>query len=875
MKKTLLFVLAFISLCSNAQLVVSWTEQGGDLALGYPVPIPVDTTEPFDGFRTYNGLFTKHQSMALNNDYITGHIVGQTIYDRGIWAYVLSDDNDLTKYGVKEGAMLINGNIHAREWQSPEVLTGIIELLDENSQDQSLHQFLLENTAIVALPVNNVDGFLQTQRFPDTNYIGTDPDSPSFLRDGRMRRKNMHNVDEVLSTFSDHLLGVDLNRNNNPYWATSPRSSSDPTSQVYHGLFVNSEPETLARLAAAELVEAGQVRIYTDVHSYSAVHFSVRTNNANRNALQASLLRDFTTHHKAFPAARNYIDTPSGPGGGIGSTDEYFALTYEVPSWTLEIEPNISQGEDYGGFFVDGSGFILPESEITRVREQLAQTFMVAWYGQAGPPSITQVRIMHINSRAIVYDAQWDIQSDGSRLLIENSFDTILTGEDYSLIISFDKPMRIRNSEGDSVHLQGQPTNNISFPLNPAIDALLSDQGVFSSGVSNGRWIDEKTSDALSYKHYKDDTFAWDLMDINFTSAPGAIGTDEETLPVNFIVQVADMIGQKLDANPGTTITWANGQWQGYDDGVTTNTISGGVDSSYTVTLGSPLSTFSPLIQPTGLYYDPERSGEGFSYELLDPDRVWIQWFTYDELGNQRWYSGVGEFSGNVIKVNQLNQIAGGVFGEGFDSGNIVVSSFGSLEIVFSGGEARAEPIGFHQVERTAKVVYTDVNGKKLRTNLHQLSLVKGALSAGFAPTIVFEEPVGLITGSWYDPARSGEGYILEILEDGRAILIWYTYDNDGNHMWLIDSNGVVTQDGNNITLDFNNVVVTNGPVFGEDYNPANVVNTSWGEVHMQLTCSGSGTVNYSSTIEGFDEGQYNISKLTHPWVLPYICDEE
>ena len=867
-----LIILLISSSFVNAQSITAWTEGNGPLGLGYPVPIPVDTTEPFDGFRTYNGLFTKHQSMALNNDYITGHIVGKTIYNRDIWAYILSDDNNQTKYGVKEGAMLINGNIHAREWQSPEVLTGIIELLDENSQDKALHQFLLENTAIVALPVNNVDGLLQTQRYPTENWYS----AQIGPRDGRMRRKNMLDVDESLTSQNDLFFGVDLNRNNNPYWATSPRSSSDRASIVHHGFSPHSEPETQARLAAAELVDADQVRIYTDVHSYTAVHFSVRTDNANRNALQSSLLRDFSTHHKSFPAARNYIDRPSGPGGGIGSTDEYFALTYEVPSWTLEIEPSGLGGADYGGFGNDGhDGFILPESEITRVREQLAESFMVAWYGQAGPPSITQLRLLHINSQTIIYDAEWDIQPDGSRLLIENSFDTIVTGEDYSLIISFDKPMRIRNSDGDSVVLQGQPTSNSSFPLNPTINVSLPDLvGGLGSGLTNGRWINEKTNGPLSYKNYKDDTFVWDLLDFNLAFPAGSGGLFE-ALSINFSIAVADMIGQKLDAHPETAITWANGQWQGYDDGVTTNTISGGPDSSYTATLGSPVNTFSPLIQPTGLYYDPERSGEGFSYELLDPGRVWIQWFTYDELGNQRWYSGVGEFSGNVIKVNQLNQITGGVFGEGFDSNNIEVSSFGSLEIVFGGGEARVEAIGFHQVERTAKVVYTDVNGKKLRTNLHQLSFVKGALSSGFAPTIVFEEPVGLITGSWYDPARSGEGYILEILEDGRAILIWYTYDNDGNHMWLIDSNGVVTQDGNNITLDFNNVVVTNGAVFGEDYNPANVVNTSWGQVQMQLTCSGSGTVNYSSTIEGFGEGQYNISKLTDPWLLPYVCDEE
>ena len=58
--------------------------------------------------------------------------------------------------------------------------------------------------------------------------MGTDPEDPEFSpRDGRMRRKNMLGPDENLLTLDDHLLGVDLNRNNPPYWASNPERSSD------------------------------------------------------------------------------------------------------------------------------------------------------------------------------------------------------------------------------------------------------------------------------------------------------------------------------------------------------------------------------------------------------------------------------------------------------------------------------------------------------------------------------------------------------------------------------------------------------------------------------------------------------------------------
>ena len=48
---------------------------------------------------------------------------------------------------------------------------------------------------------------------------------------------------------------------------------------------------------------------------------------------------------------------------------------------TWEIEPGEDGGAEYGGFRNNGhDGFILPESEIRRVRENLAETMLVAAY---------------------------------------------------------------------------------------------------------------------------------------------------------------------------------------------------------------------------------------------------------------------------------------------------------------------------------------------------------------------------------------------------------------------------------------------------------------------------------------------------------------
>ena len=53
----------------------------------------------------------------------------------------------------------------------------------------------------------------------------------------------------------------------------------------------------------------------------------------------------------------------------------------------------------------------------------------------------------------------------------------------------------------------------------------------------------------------------------------------------------------------------------------------------------------------------------------------------------------------------------------------------------------------------------------------------------GFAPAAsihaqIIEDP-SVLSGPWYDPARNGEGFHIEILPDGQALAIWFTYPGD------------------------------------------------------------------------------------------------
>ncbi|MBT8449941.1 MAG: hypothetical protein KJO69_09635, partial [Gammaproteobacteria bacterium] len=506
MKRLLSAVLVILlSVATNA---TTWTytesETGPNkLALGYPVPLPIDSLLPVDGFRSYDSLFARHQDLMLLSDNIRGEIVGQTYYQRDIWAYVLSDpDNRMDDSTQVEGAILQNGGIHAREWASPEVVTGIIERFAENENDNWVYQYLLQNLNMVVIPVLNVDGFLQTQRYPNQALQTTFASDPStWPRDGRFRRKNMRNTDENLSTESDALNGTDLNRNHNPFWASSNRSSNLAGSLVHHGIGAGSEPESQALYEAATLGPANRLRYYVDSHSYSALWYQPNTANNRRNAIADNL------GVRMRAATGNvYTVSPSSSGAGIGSTDEYFANTFQIPSYTLEIEPSSDGSIEYGGFGVSHSGFVLPESEIARVRNELADASVIAWYMQAAPAHVMAVEIRRQSDDEVVFSGNWESSSSTTRTWQETVNQGLAASTDYRIWVAYNKPMRWLTPQ-DTV---------TSFPnLSTSLQPRFEIEGLDASGNGfeaefvgqSSDWLITPGGPSQGYLRYKTDAF--------------------------------------------------------------------------------------------------------------------------------------------------------------------------------------------------------------------------------------------------------------------------------------------------------------------------------------------------------------------------------
>ncbi|MDZ4814574.1 MAG: M14 family zinc carboxypeptidase [Pseudomonadota bacterium] len=840
-------------LADAQQRIVQWSATTATnandnlLALGYAVPIPVDTPLPFDGFRSYSGLHTRHQDLVGTTELAHAHVVGTTRAGRSVWAYRLGDADRTTVWGLPEPATLTNGGIHAREWQSPEVVTGVMELLTSKASDTGFYRYLLDNVNIMVIPVLNVDGFVQTQRFPRDSWLGTDPDDPSQSpRDGRMRRKNMLNVDEVMTTQADHLNGVDLNRNNPPYWASNNSSSSNVQSIVHHGASPHSEPETQALVAATELGPASQLRVYTDVHSFGRVLFWSRSENQRLTDITQSILAGFSAHHSALPNGRNYVFPPSTQLSaffGIGTTDELFTHNFQVPAWTLEIEPPGDTryhrneplcGANYGGVAETcHDGFILPEAQIRRVRENVSETMAGVFYRQAGPPSVTATQIFDQTTGALVFESQWDVTSDTTRRQITHQAQPLQLDRDYTLSHRYDKPMRWRSGNVLT------PYPGVAQSSTEAFDVAFVNSQPLTLTSSNRRWLNQSGAAPDGYNRYSDDTTSIDIrLPRNATNLAAVVAPVEG----NLRHADADLTGQPLDANPATVVRWQLGAWAGYEDISGAQTDSGGLDASVRLQI-SDQALGDPFVLVPGsssAWYDTARSGEGFVIEILSNELALAYFFTYNALGEQDWYTMVGQIRGNRVIFPDVVRSAGGTFGPGFNPANITRTVVGSATFAFGSCES-------------GWMDWT-IDGVKGRMELSRLTRMLGLGCGASSP--VAGAGAGL-SGSWYDTTHSGEGYVLEMLSTGGAIVYWFSYDLQGNRRWFFGTGELVNSD-----LVFSNMLTTRGPRFGAAYNPADLMVSPWGSLTLDIDCN-AGRSTYNSSVTGFGSGGLQLSRLT------------
>ncbi len=115
-------------------------------------------------------------------------------------------------------------------------------------------------------------------------------------------------------------------------------------------------------------------------------------------------------------------------------------------------------------------------------------------------------------------------------------------------------------------------------------------------------------------------------------------------------------------------------------------------------------------------------------------------------------------------------------------------------------------------------------------------------------------------TGSWYDPAQSGQGLFLEVLPDNRMMAFWFTFDPAGTQQaWLV---GTGTYTGNIATID--TVAMPTGGRWIPNFDATKIAGNTWGSMTLTFDGYDHGTVEFKS-VHGYGTGSMNLTRLTRP----------
>ncbi|HEY5775982.1 MAG TPA: hypothetical protein VIS57_07855 [Xanthomonadales bacterium] len=114
------------------------------------------------------------------------------------------------------------------------------------------------------------------------------------------------------------------------------------------------------------------------------------------------------------------------------------------------------------------------------------------------------------------------------------------------------------------------------------------------------------------------------------------------------------------------------------------------------------------------------------------------------------------------------------------------------------------------------------------------------------------------VTGSWYNPEQSGQGWVIEKISTGQFVFYFYGYDDTGELLWLL---GLADYTGDSsIAVD---VLRFSGTGFGGNFDPASGDNESVGSMTFNFTDCNNATVDFTPTSSDLSAFSMPAQRLT------------
>jgi hypothetical protein len=217
-----------------------------------------------------------------------------------------------------------------------------------------------------------------------------------------------------------------------------------------------------------------------------------------------------------------------------------------------------------------------------------------------------------------------------------------------------------------------------------------------------------------------------------------------------------------------------------------------------------------------GAWYQPARSGEGCVLSLEGVDGLFAMTCYFHRQGEQIWVLGVAELRGDALDFAPVQITRGTGYGSAFDPASVVRETFGRMRLSLS------------DCNHGVLDVWPELPG------LEPFQVPIQKVVSGDCQRASSALPDAGLSGSYFDPERSGEGIQIAIeAAGGLASLAWYTY-RDGRQMWAAGAGTI-----ENGRLRITDAVMAAGADFGRRFDPADVERTRFGEFELQwLDCN-------------------------------------
>ncbi len=281
----------------------------------------------------------------------------------------------------------------------------------------------------------------------------------------------------------------------------------------------------------------------------------------------------------------------------------------------------------------------------------------------------------------------------------------------------------------------------------------------------------------------------------------------------------------------------------------------GNNDGVYSCDIGAMEAIGPGMVLPghSGAFYNPSRDGEGTYVEILNDTTAVIYTFSYRPDGSgPAWFIGVAEIRGNSLVVEELLRPVGTSFGSGFDPTDIEFTPVGSMNMVFPNC-ILAAPGGSVAYTGDAEEGFGRAGFEAVLTQAVRLSSIVGTGCGAGDPS-----PNAGLSGSYFDPNRDGEGIIVEWLKNGSVLVVFFTFDENDNQLWLL---GIGEPDGMTVTMDA--LYAASVTTWGRDFDADEVSIETWGTFTLTWTACGTLVFEYTASVGTYGSATRNYSRLS------------